>query len=152
MDIAKRILATQSGIFIAAPVELSRQVAAEIAASGEPLIQVAQDQDPKRVIAEALRAADIPPQQTMAASLAELSDSLQRPVVLLIEAVERYESADLMYELKAARDQLNISSHPGLCLAFFGTDPQVLRSLCRHHMAAFFCAEYLDASAVRAHV
>lgn len=44
-----------------------------------------------------------------------------------IVAVERYASSDLLYELKAARDKLNSSSHNGLFLALFGTDPLVLR-------------------------
>lgn len=45
----------------------------------------------------------------------------------MIVAVERYASSDLLYELKAARDKLNSSSHNGLFLALFGTDPLVLR-------------------------
>jgi single-stranded DNA-binding protein len=63
-----------------------------------------------------------------------------------------YVSSDLLYELKAAWDKLNSSSHNGLFLALFGTDPLVLRSLCHHHMAAFSCAEFLDIRAEREHV
>ncbi len=138
MDVAERILAAESGIFIAAPADIPHLVAAEIAASIACLIHVGQNQNAQRAIEEALSAA----------GLAELSDALQRPIVLMIEAVERYASSDLLYELKAARDELNRSSRYGLRVVFFGSDPLVLRSLCRHQMAAFFCAELLDVSSV----
>ncbi|MNE80668.1 hypothetical protein D3C80_1772590 [compost metagenome] len=60
--------------------------------------------------------------------------------------------AVLLYVQRAAWDKLNSSSHNGLFLALFGTDPLVLKSLCRHHMAAFFFAEFLDSRAEREHV
>lgn len=146
MDIAKRIIAAESGIFIVAPAELPHQVAAEIAATGAPLIRVGHDQDAQRVIEQALSAAGITPRHTLAAGLADLSDTLQRPIVLMIEAVERYAADDLLYSLKAARDQVNSSSHHGLRLAFFDSDPAQLKALCRLYSAAFFCAEFLDIS------
>ncbi|TRO07524.1 hypothetical protein EQ836_25230 [Ectopseudomonas mendocina] len=146
MDIAKRILAAESGIFIAASADLPHEVATEIAVTGAPMIHVGHDQDADRVIEEALIAAGIAPRHTLAAGLAELSDALQRPIVLLIEAVERYATDNLLYALKAARDELNSSAHHGLRLALFGTDTYQLRALRSHPAAAFYYAEYLDIS------
>ncbi len=152
MDIAKRILAAESGIFIAAPADLPHLVATEIAATGAPLIHVGHDQDADRVIEEALIAAGITPRHTLAAGLAELSDTLQGPIVLLIEAVERYATDDLLYALKAVRDELNSSAHHGVRLAFFGTDTVQLRALRSLYAAAFYYAEYLDISTSPAEV
>lgn len=53
MDIAKRILAAESGIFIAASADLPHEVATEIAVTGAPMIHVGHDQDADRVIEEA---------------------------------------------------------------------------------------------------
>lgn len=146
MDIAKRILAAESGIFIAAPADLPHLVATEIAATGAPLIHVGHDQDAERVIEEALIAAGITPRHTLVAGLAELSDTLQGPIVLLIEAVERYATDDLLYALKAVRDELNSSAHHGVRLALFGTDTDQLQALRSLPAAAFCYAEYLDIS------
>lgn len=141
-----RIHAAESGIFIASPADLPHLVATEIAATGTPLIHVGHEQDAERVIEETLSAAGITPRHTLAAGLAELSDALQRPIVLLIEAVERYATDDLLYALKAARDELNSSAHHGLRLVFFGTDTDQLRALRSHPAAAFYYADYLDIS------
>jgi hypothetical protein len=146
MDIAKRILAAESGIFIAAPAELPHLIATEIAAIGAPLIHVGHDQDAQRIIEQALSAAGIAPRLTLVAGLAELSDSLQQPIVLMTEAVERYAADDLLYALKAARDELNGSSHHGLRIAFFGTDTVQLKALRGLYSAAFYCADFLDIS------
>lgn len=146
MDIVNRIISAESGIFIAAPAGLPHQVATEIAAAGTPLIHVGHDQDADRVIEEALIAAGINPRHTLAAGLAELSDALQRPIVLLIEAVERYATDNLLYALKAARDELNSSAHHGLRLALFGTETDQLQALRSLPAAAFYYAEYLDIS------
>jgi hypothetical protein len=143
---AARIHAAESGIFIASPADLPHLVATEIAATGAPLIHVGHDQDADRVIEEALIAAGITPRHTLAAGLAELSDALQRPIVLLIEAVERYATDNLLYALKAARDELNSSAHHGLRLALFGTDTDQLQALRSLPAAAFYYAEYLDIS------
>lgn len=141
-----------SSLDIGAPTLTSRRESVDLLIE---LFAVMRSRDGSRPTA---RSAILPPQEQAEGSgqhsggLAELSDALQRPIVLMIEAVERYASSDLLYELKAARDKLNSSSHNGLFLALFGTDPLVLRSLCRHHMAAFFCAEFLDIRAEREHV
>ncbi len=144
--IMTRIDAAESGIFIAAPADLPHLVATEIAATGAHLIHVGHEQDAERVIEEALIAAGITPRHTLAAGLAELSDTLQKPIVLLIESVERYAADDLLYALKAARDELNSSAHHGLRLVFFGTDTDQLRALHSHPASAFYYAEYLDIS------
>lgn len=146
MDIVNRIISAESGIFIAAPAGLPHQVATEIAAAGTPLIHVGHDEDAQRIIEQALSAAGITRGHTVTAGLAELSDALQKPIVLLIESVERYAADDLLYALKAARDELNSSAHHGLRLVFFGTDTDQLRALRSLPAAAFYYAEYLDIS------
>ncbi|MFV3090553.1 hypothetical protein ACNJYG_08670 [Pseudomonas sp. GW6] len=152
MDIVNRIISAESGIFIAAPADLPHQVATEIAATGAPLIHIGHEQDAESVIEEALIAAGITPRHTLAAGLAELSDRFQGPIVLLIEAVERYAADDLLYALKAARDELNGSAHHGLRLALFGTNSEHLRPLRALPSAALYFADFLDIRAERADV
>lgn len=81
---------------------------------------------------------------TLAQALAALSDELQRPLVIVIDeaqhALTSQAGMDSLFALKAARDELNSSSHYGLRLVCTGSNRDKLAMLRNSRDQAFFGA------------
>jgi hypothetical protein len=81
---------------------------------------------------------------TMTDALGELSNELKKPIVLIIDeaqhAIFSENGYDALFALKAARDELNSSSHFGLRVVATGSNPEKLAMLRNSKDQAFFGA------------
>ena len=81
---------------------------------------------------------------TLAAALAELSDRLKAPIVLMIDEAQHAATTDggnnALFALKAARDELNSSAHHGLRIVATGSSRPKLALLRASKDQAFFKA------------
>jgi hypothetical protein len=81
---------------------------------------------------------------SLSEALAELSDELQKPIALIIDeaqhAIATEKGYDALYALKAARDELNSSSHHGLRVVATGSNRDKLAMLRNSRDQAFFGA------------
>ena len=81
-------------------------------------------------------------------ALAALSDETQRRIVLIIDeaqhALTTQEGADAMFALKAARDELNSSSHHGMRIVATGSNRDKLALLRNNRDQAFFGAPLVE--------
>ena len=81
---------------------------------------------------------------TLTQALAALSDAVQRPIVLIIDeaqhAVTTRGGSDALFALKAARDELNSSSHHGLRIVATGSSQAKLALLRASKDQAFYKA------------
>ncbi len=77
-------------------------------------------------------------------ALAELSDELRKPIVLIVDeaqhAIVTDRGYDALYALKAARDELNSSAHFGLRIVATGSNRDKLAMLRNSRDQAFFGA------------
>lgn len=77
-------------------------------------------------------------------ALAELSDELRKPIVLIVDeaqhAIVSDRGYDALYALKAARDELNSSAHFGLRIVATGSNRDKLAMLRNSRDQAFFGA------------
>ncbi|MBO9686729.1 ATP-binding protein [Roseateles chitosanitabidus] len=80
----------------------------------------------------------------LADALAALSDETRRMIVLIIDEAHHAQATpqgiDVMYALKAARDQLNMGPHHGLRIVATGSSRDKLAVLVDWKDQAFFCA------------
>lgn len=80
----------------------------------------------------------------LAAALAALSDEVRKPIVLIIDeaqhAITSQGGMDALFALKAARDELNSSSHHGLRVIATGSNRDKLAMLRSSRDQAFFGA------------
>ena len=87
-------------------------------------------------------------QLSMSDALAELSDELQRPIVLIIDeaqhAIVSDKGYDALFALKAARDELNSTSHYGLRVVATGSNRDKLAMLRNSKDQAFFGAPLVE--------
>jgi len=85
---------------------------------------------------------------TLAAALAALSDSLGKPIALIIDeaqhAVTTTAGSNTLFALKAARDELNGSHHHGLRLICTGSSRDKLAMLRNSRDQAFFNAPLVN--------
>jgi hypothetical protein len=85
---------------------------------------------------------------TLASALAALSDSLQKPIALIIDeaqhAVTTGAGSNTLFALKAARDELNSSQHHGLRLICTGSSRDKLAMLRNSRDQAFFNAPLVN--------
>ena len=83
-------------------------------------------------------------QVSLSAALAELSDEVRQPLVLIIDeaqhAITTDKGYDALYALKAARDELNSSRHHGLRIVATGSNRDKLAMLRNSKDQAFFGA------------
>jgi hypothetical protein len=81
-------------------------------------------------------------------ALAELSDELQRPIVLIIDeaqhAIVSDKGYDALFALKAARDELNSTAHFGLRVIATGSNRDKLAMLRNSKDQAFFGAPLVE--------
>lgn len=81
---------------------------------------------------------------SLSEALAELSDELQKPIVLIIDeaqhAITSDKGYDALFALKAARDELNSSKHHGLRIVATGSNRDKLAMLRNSKDQAFFGA------------
>lgn len=162
-DLAARLLDTgpmasaRSGLFLlAADPQAQAWRLAELLQGRAELLLIEVDlsgvNDPARILELTIRVAtthDVPlGDLSIARALARLSDRVQVPIVLLISDVQRLlETArgrDLLFELKSARDELNLGPHHGLRIVAIGSDGAAVRSLVRAPDAAFYCAPLIE--------
>lgn len=84
----------------------------------------------------------------MSEALAELSDELTQPIVLIIDeaqhAIVSEKGYDALFALKAARDELNSSSHYGLRVVATGSNRDKLAMLRNSKDQAFFGAPLVE--------
>jgi len=85
---------------------------------------------------------------TLAQALAALSDEVKRPLVIVIDeaqhALTSQAGTDSLFALKAARDELNSSSHYGLRLVCTGSNRDKLAMLRNSRDQAFFGAPLVN--------
>lgn len=85
---------------------------------------------------------------SMSDALAELSDELKRPIVLIIDeaqhAIVSEKGYDALFALKAARDELNSSAHYGLRVVATGSNRDKLAMLRNSKEQAFFGAPLVE--------
>lgn len=83
-------------------------------------------------------------QVSLSTALAELSDEVRQPIVLIIDeaqhAITTDKGYDALYALKAARDELNSSRHHGLRIVATGSNRDKLAMLRNSKDQAFFGA------------
>lgn len=95
-----------------------------------------------------LDAIGIGSQLSMSEALAELSDELKQPIVLVIDeaqhAIVSEKGYDALFALKAARDELNSSSHFGLRVVATGSNRDKLAMLRNSKDQAFFGAPLVE--------
>jgi hypothetical protein len=95
-----------------------------------------------------LEAIGIGSQLSMSEALAELSDELKQPIVLIIDeaqhAIVSEKGYDALFALKAARDELNSSSHFGLRVVATGSNRDKLAMLRNSKDQAFFGAPLVE--------
>ncbi|MCX7154022.1 MAG: ATP-binding protein [Proteobacteria bacterium] len=81
-------------------------------------------------------------------ALAELSDEIKRPIVLIIDeaqhAITTSDGSDALFALKAARDEINSSAHYGLHIIATGSNQAKLGMLRNSKDQAFFGAHLLS--------
>ena len=81
---------------------------------------------------------------SLSVALAELSDQLKKPIVLIIDEAQHAITSDKGYEalfaLKAARDEVNSSKHSGLRIVATGSNRDKLAMLRNSKDQAFFAA------------
>jgi hypothetical protein len=81
-------------------------------------------------------------------ALAELSDELKKPIVLIIDeaqhAIVSEKGYDALFALKAARDELNSTSHYGLRVVATGSNRDKLAMLRNSKDQAFFGAPLVE--------
>jgi hypothetical protein len=85
---------------------------------------------------------------SIAQALAALSDEVKKPIAFLIDeaqhAITTQGGSDALFALKAARDELNSSSHHGLRLVATGSDRAKLAMLKQSKEQAFYQAPLQD--------
>lgn len=147
----------RSGLFVVAedPQALARHLAEHMQGRDE-LVLIEFDligvSNPAHILELTLRVAtahdDPQGELSIARALARLSDRVRVPLVLLIADVlrllETKRGRELLYALKAARDELNLGPHHGLRIVAIGSDLAAMRSLVRAPGAAFFCATLVE--------
>ncbi len=86
--------------------------------------------------------------ETLASVLKVMSSTIRRMIVLVVEDVPHMlttpDGDNMMFALKAARDQLNTPKQFGFRLVATGDDPDQLTKLVSDQRQAFFCAPMLD--------
>lgn len=100
--------------------------------------------DPGNIIMEAIiRAAGFQRWST-ALTLVDLSDEIRKPIVLIIDEVQHVLSSEdgrnVLFALKACRDQLNSSRHYGLRIVGISPSQNAIETITRDRREAFFCA------------
>ena len=95
-----------------------------------------------------LNAIGIGSQLSMSDALAELSDELKRPIVLIIDEAQHSivseKGYDALFALKAARDELNSTFHHGLRIVATGSNRDKLAMLRNSKDQAFFGAPLVE--------